>query len=554
MKLFLRHEVQAQEARKTKDRRRSGDRRRARLQVEPLEGRQLLSWGSVAVPPATAHALAPLDPIQAEYAATAFERDAYGNVVQKLLGPSNPKYETNVPGVPGAKMEKYNDNGVIYWSPSTGAHVVYGAIGAEYAALAHETDAYGRDAQLVLGLPTSDEMNVPGVSGARMNTFQGGAIYWSPSTGAHVVYGAIGAEYAALAHETDAYGRDAQLVLGLPTSDEMNVPGVSGARMNTFQGGAIYWSPSTGAHVVYGAIGAEYAALAHETDAYGRDAQLVLGLPTSDEMNVPGVSGARMNTFQGGAIYWSPSTGAHVVYGAIGAEYAALAHETDAYGRDAQLVLGLPTSDEMNVPGVSGARMNTFQDGAIYWSPSTGAHVVYGAIGAEYAALAHETDAYGRDAQLVLGLPTSDEMNVPGVSGARMNTFQGGAIYWSPSTGAHVVYGAIGAEYAALAHETDAYGRDAQLVLGLPTSDEMNVPGVSGARMNTFQGGAIYWSPSTGAHVVYGAIGSLYNSLGGPTSFLGLPISDELGIPGGRVSYFQKGEIVWTPQGGAYAV
>ena len=60
-----------------------------------------------------------------------------------------------------------------------------------------------------------------------------------------------------------------------------------------------------------------------------------------------------MNTFQGGAIYWSPTTGAHVVYGAIGAEYAALAHETDAYGRDVKLVLGLPTSDEMNVPGVS---------------------------------------------------------------------------------------------------------------------------------------------------------------------------------------------------------
>ena len=73
--------------------------------------------------------------------------------------------------------------------------------------------------------------------------------------------------------------------------------------------------------------------------------------------------------------------------------------------------------------------------------------------------------------------------------------------------------------------------------------------------MNTFQGGTIYWSPATGAHVVYGAIGGLYNSLGGPTSFLGLPISDELGIPGGRVSYFQNGrKIVWTPQGGAYAV
>ena len=31
-----------------------------------------------------------------------------------------------------------------------------------------------------------------------------------------------------------------------------------------------------------------------------------------------------------------------------------------------------------------------------------------------------------------------------------------------------------------------------------------------------------------------------------------MPISDEQGIPGGRVSYFQHGEILGTPQGGVY--
>jgi uncharacterized protein with LGFP repeats len=88
----------------------------------------------------------------------------------------------------------------------------------------------------------------------------------------------------------------------------------------------------------------------------------------------------------------------------------------------------------------------------------------------------------------------------------------------------------------------------------VPTSDEVNVPGVPGARMNTFQGGVIYWSAATGAHVVYGDIGRRYNSMGGPTSNLGLPTSDEEGIPGGRVSYFQHGKIVWTPNGGAHAI
>ena len=45
-----------------------------------------------------------------------------------------------------------------------------------------------------------------------------------------------------------------------------------------------------------------------------------------------------------------------------------------ANGEIAQVMIGLPTADEANVPGVAGARVSTFQDGAIYWSVKTGAH------------------------------------------------------------------------------------------------------------------------------------------------------------------------------------
>jgi uncharacterized protein with LGFP repeats len=146
-------------------------------------------------------------------------------------------------------------------------------------------------------------------------------------------------------------------------------------------------------------------------------------------------------------------------------------------------------------------------------------------------------------------LPTSDETSLSAVRyGAN---FEGGVIEWSWAGGAHAVYGAIEAEYAATAGERDYHGT---IVHNIPTSDEMNVPGVPGARMNTFQCGASYWSPSTGAHVVYGATGDLYQSMGGPTSYLGLPTSDEQGIPGGRVSYFEHGKILWSPNGGAHAV
>jgi len=238
MKLFLRYEVQAQEARKTKDRRRSGDRRRARLQVEPLEGRQLLSWGSVSPaqitppvnsPPSThVYPQAPSDP------GTAIELKALA-LGSSFTGAPISGLET----VPGGYRIQYQ-NCDIYDSPITGAHEVHGAIRAEYAALAHETDASGRDAQLVVGLPTSDEMNVPGVSGARMNTFQDGAIYWSPSTGAHVVYGAIGGLYNSLGGPTS--------FLGLPISDELGIPG---GRVSYFQNGRkIVWTPQGGAYAV----------------------------------------------------------------------------------------------------------------------------------------------------------------------------------------------------------------------------------------------------------------------------------------------------------------
>jgi hypothetical protein len=314
----------------------------------------------------------------------------------------------------------------------------------------------------------------------------------------------------------------------------------------------IYDSPSTGAHEVHGVIRAEYNATASETDASGHDVQNLLGLPTSDETNVPGVAGARMNTFQGGAIYWSPATGAHVVYGAIGAKYNSLGGAA---------VYGLPTTDEATVSDASWVRVTDFQNGgAIYWSAATGAHAVYGAIGAEYAVTAHEVDYYGNAVvRTLLGAPTSDEIIVPGVTGARMNTFQGGTIYWSPSTGAHAVYGVFGDLYNSMGGPT---GR-----LGLPTVKVLLTPDATGDYQD-YQGGAIYWSAATGAHDLYGPILQKWEALGGVK--FGYPTTNEQVTPDGigldshflvRASTFTpsgqttpEGAIDWTPEYGAHAV
>jgi uncharacterized protein with LGFP repeats len=342
-------------------------------------------------------------------------------------------------------------------------------------------------------------------------------------------------------------------ILGKPTSGEQATT-YGGGIYERFQNGAIYWSLGTGAHDIYGPVATEYDVTAGETDSNGVVVQQVLGLPIGDEAPLSGVPGATSASFQAGFIDWSQATKAHVVYGAIKDEYTFTAQEGDANGHNVQKDLGLPTGDEANVPGVPGARMSTFQGGTIYWSLGTHAHVVYGGIGVEYNVLGGAKS---------YGLPTSDEAFIPDgqlIPAVRVTTFEGGrAILWTATAGAHAVYGAILQEYYATAGETDANGLNVQALLVGPTSDEMNVPGVPGARMNTFQGGTIYWSPATGAHVVYGAIGALYQNMGGPTSYLGLPTSDEEPAPAGgrpdyRVSYFQNGKIWWTPEDGAHAV
>jgi hypothetical protein len=131
----------------------------------------------------------------------------------------------------------------------------------------------------------------------------------------------------------------------------------------------------------------------------------------------------------------------------------------------------------------------------------------------------------------------------------------GGAVFWSQMTGAAAVDADIVTEWAATAGETLPSGSTVQQQLGAPTGDEANVNGVANARVCTFQGGVIYWSAAYGAYAVSGDIGNLYQSMGGPTSWLGLPTSDVTVYANGNMSSsFENGQIVWTPQTGAYAV
>jgi len=82
--------------------------------------------------------------------------------------------------------------------------------------------------------------------------------------------------------------------------------------------------------------------------------------------------------------------------------------------------------------------------------------------------------------------------------------------------------------------------------LGAATTTEKTAPDGVGAYQH-FQGGSIYWSPSTGAREVHGLIRARWAELGWEKSWLGYPMTDEIDTYDGegRVSKFEGGELIW---------
>jgi uncharacterized protein with LGFP repeats len=257
-----------------------------------------------------------------------------------------------------------------------------------------------------------------------------------------------------------------------------------------------------------------------------------LGSPVGGEYPV---GGGWAQDYQNGVIDYSGSSGAWAVHGAI------LDHHRQLGGPAGSL--GFPTTDESGTPDGVG-RYNHFNGAggaSIYWAPSTGARSIHGAIRDKWAALGWERSP--------LGYPTTDETVTPdGVGHYNHFTGTGGSsIYWTPSTGAHAVQGAIHAKWAALGWEGG---------LGYPTTDESTTPDGIG-RYNHFNGAggaSIYWAPSTGARSIHGAIRDRWASLGWEHSALGYPTSDEFAIPGGRRNNFQHGAIEWYASTGSTSV
>ncbi|WP_289022985.1 hypothetical protein [Desulfobacter postgatei] len=200
--------------------------------------------------------------------------------------------------------------------------------------------------------------------------------------------------------------------------------------------------------------------------------------------------------------------------------------------------IGEPTISESTCPDGNG-RYQHYKGGAsIYWSPNTGAHLIYGLIRHKWALLGWEKSPHG--------YPTCDESDAQSHKG-RYNDFQNGTIIWKTGEAeAFSVYGDIYKKWGATKWDVGQ--------LGFPVTDESGAPCGIG-RYNHFEGGSIYWTPETGAHVIKGAIRGAWASQGYERGRLQYPISDELVTEGssgkGRHQQFEGGEVYWTPENGA---
>lgn len=229
------------------------------------------------------------------------------------------------------------------------------------------------------------------------------------------------------------------------------------------------------------------------------------------------IAGGKAEDFRGGTAYWTPNTGAHALFGAILAKYNGLGGP--------QGWLGFPKTGEITTPDGIGRYVH-FEKGSIYWTPSTGAYAIPGDMFQAWGENGWENGD--------LKYPVAEAQQF---GGGYVQKFQGGYLTRNPDGGHNIVHGAIGAKYGEL--NTAASG------LGYPKGNER---AINGGAFQEFEKGNIYWSPSTGAHVIY--YGNIFNEWGKDRweqGHLGWPISDMKEIPAGGLTIdFQHGTLQET--------
>lgn len=270
-----------------------------------------------------------------------------------------------------------------------------------------------------------------------------------------------------------------------------------------------FGSPS---YPVYGAIASVWTAN-----------RTLLGQPVGPERTgLP--QGGVVQSFEGGHVYWTAQTGAHIVRSHIALYWAERGWE--------QGPLGYPLGSE--VGSARGGAYQLFQGGDVYRNPAGGVQQVIGGIRARWVSHGAE---HG-----VLGYATTPERALR--DGGAVQSFESGTIYFSPTHGTHAVRGGI---YTAWARRGWENG------LGYPTVGEKSGLRDGGA-VQSFERGAIYWTPRYGPKVVGGAILTWWGVRGWENGSLGYPTSDETTVGPLVHQTFEHGRITFDTRNASVTV
>jgi hypothetical protein len=286
-------------------------------------------------------------------------------------------------------------------------------------------------------------------------------------------------------------------------------------RVARYQNGNIYWTATTGAHEVHGRILAEFA------DQAGVNGPLKY--PTSDTRR-SGDRKSEYSNFENGRIYDRGSAGLVTILKPFFAKHEALG---GIYGQ-----LGYPKENARNARD-GRSRYQNFDKGRIYQRGSSVVEI-HGAVFTLHESL---RGVYGE-----LRYPVTD-LDEVGDRRGKAQWFEKGLVFYSPTTGAHAVWGKILDRFAA--------NGNVRGYLQYPTSEPTPV-GDGRGTYATFEQGNIYTSTTTGAFQVHGAVLDAYlDTYGGPTGTLGYPLSElqPKGTPGGRLQQFEGGTLRYTSGG-----
>jgi hypothetical protein len=240
-------------------------------------------------------------------------------------------------------IQHYQNGAVLYSPASSSACVIFGLIWDRYRLLDAGTKG-------LLGILASDEL-VSRQEVGRKSLFQGGGIYWSPATPALEVYGPIYLHY-------ETTGEAAEWGFPLRAMQMVN-----GGTKQHFEKGIIFHkNEAPAAQGIRGNIMELY----NSTGGVDR-----WGFPVSTQESLHNIKNPFITTgpsferwvdfqeFERGSAYWSADSGAHFIYGHIREEWLAKGGPHSS--------LGLPNTEEMDIPGAPGARMNGFDLGVITW-------------------------------------------------------------------------------------------------------------------------------------------------------------------------------------------